>query len=55
MCKGIYPDTKRYEYVYYLYLLNELEICIIEEDDQKKQMKRKPDLHSRIEIRGYAV
>ena len=35
--EGMYPDTKRYEYAYYLYLLNELVICIIEEDDQKKQ------------------
>ena len=35
--EGVYPDTKRYEYVYYLYLLNELVICIIEEDDLKKK------------------
>ena len=35
-CEGTYPDNIRYEYVYYLYSLNELVICIIKEDDQKK-------------------
>ena len=34
--EGVYLDTKRYEYIYYLYPFNELVICIIEEDDQKK-------------------
>ena len=28
---------------------------MIEEDNQKKQKKRKPDLHSRIETRDYIV
>ena len=34
-CEGLYPDTKRYEYVYYLYPFNELVIYIIKEDDHQ--------------------
>ena len=45
----------RYEYVYYLYPQKEEKMYMIKEDDQKKQLERKPDLHNRIETRGYAV
>ena len=51
----MYPDTNRYEYIYYLHPLNELVICIIKEDDQKKQKLRNLDLQSRIEPRVYIV